>query len=449
MTEHRQNNRRIRPREAQQILMALEGGVVPRVGVQHLLVGRDRQVTEMIRILERVSLGESDLRVWVGDFGSGKSFMLRTIENLALAKNFVTATVDLTPTRRFQASDGKGIALYREVIARLRTRTSGEGNALATMLDQWLSETLTAAGFSLGQGQRLEPPEAQRLERLIMAKIAELPFAGMSFELGQCLARYARGMLEGDMTLRLQALRWLGGLIPTRTESKRELGIGQIVTDDCWLDLLFNLNALFRAIGYSGFVLNFDELVNLYKLPRQQTREQNYERILNLYNLCKTGAVQGLFINFGATRKTVYDERRGLSCYGALKGRFGIDREGLAELTNTHATVQTLKPLSPEEIFTLLEKLQEIFLVVHPGEMPFDERRIAAYMQAQLNRPGAQAFLTPRAVIKDFLELLALARQHESVGINALMARRFGEMGSVSREPDADDDGAIDGIEML
>lgn len=419
----------IRKREARQIIQALEGGIVPRMGLRHLLVGRSAQVAEVVDRLSRVEEGASDLMIWVGDFGSGKSFMLGAIQQLALQKNFVASTVDLTPSRRFQASDGKGLALYQEVIRRLQSRTAGEGNALARILDSWMM-SLEAEGGDV--------------EERILDTVADFQTGGLRYELGQALAIYARGRAEGETEERLQSLRWLGGQVPTKTESKRVLGISQIIQDDNWTLFLQNLAELFRVMGYAGLVVNFDELVNLYKLPRTQSRDQNYERLLNLYNDLKSDSVPGLFINLAATRKTVFDERRGMASYGALKSRIGAEEAAFKDLVDTSSTLQRLKPLTPEEIFTLLDKLQAVFLTLYPEGRAFEDKQIAAYMQAQLNRPGADEFLTPRAVIKDFLRLLQLARQNPTVSVDDLLLQRFGQMGRVVRDQDDHDDDLIE-----
>lgn len=417
--------RRIRPREADQLLKALEAGIVPRIGLSHTLVGRKGEVSEILRIFNNLLEGDSDFKLWVGDFGSGKSFMLGTIEQLGLEKNFVTSTVDLSPTRRFQASDGKAIALYQEIIRKLRTRTAQEGEAMAVILDQWL--------------YRLMDKEPNQVEYRIQETIANMKSAGFRYELGQAILAYYQGLKEDNMDQKLQALRWLGGLIPTVTESKRILGIGKIVKDSNWFDMTMNLTELFRACGYAGLIINFDEVVNLYKLPRAQSRDNNYERVLNMYNACKSNGVPGLFVNLGATKKTVFDERRGLSSYQALKSRLALD-ESYEDLVDVRSTVQLLKVLSPEEIFTLLDKLQSIFKILHKEARFFSPSQIQAYMEAQLNRPGAKEFLTPRAVIKEFLQILSLADQNQDISIDDLLERRFGGMGQVLPDEDNQDD---------
>lgn len=140
---------RINPKEASIIIKSLEGGVVPNLGVQHLLVGRNREVEEVIKILDNVADGESDIRFWVGDFGSGKSFMLATIEQIALQKNFVVSTLDLNPSRRFYATDRKAVALYTEIIDNIKTKTLKSGNVLSSIIEEWLNQIFSRVSEDL------------------------------------------------------------------------------------------------------------------------------------------------------------------------------------------------------------------------------------------------------------------------------------------------------------
>ena len=107
-----------------------------------MLVGRSNGVKEIIDTLQKLEEGNSDLRFWVGDFGSGKSFVLRTIESLALQKNFVVSTIDLTPTRRFYDSSGKALALYNEVVNKIVIKNNRDGNAIETIVQQWIQVLL-------------------------------------------------------------------------------------------------------------------------------------------------------------------------------------------------------------------------------------------------------------------------------------------------------------------
>lgn len=439
---------KVNPKEADNIIKALEGGIVPRRGIQHLLVGRNEEVQEIISILDSIIEGGSDIRFWAGDFGSGKSFMLRTIESLAIQKNFVVSTVDLTPTRRFYASDGKARALYSEIVDNIVVQTSQDGNAINTILEEWINRIIMdiSTRNNIPMNQLLMLDNKELVEKEILNITSSFNSVGLSYELGQAIAKYYEGIVEDNRVLKLKVLRWIRGDIDTKTESKKELGIERIVNDDNWYDAIKNLAELFSDIGYSGFVVNFDEAVNLYKLPLARTRERNYERILNIFNECKSNMARGLFINFGATRKTIFDENRGMSSYGALKGRLGTEDSMDSKLLNTNRTVLPLKPLSVEDIYTLLDNLINIYNIHYRENIYMTTEHIKMYMEEQLNRPGAAEFLTPRAVIKDYLEILDLIRQNSDESINNIIYAKFG------REPipvTKDEDNKDDEIEVL
>lgn len=439
---------RVNPKEADNIIKALEGGIVPRRGVRHLLVGRNEEVQEVISILDTIAQGDSDIRFWVGDFGSGKSFMLRTIESIALQKNFVVSTVDLTPTRRFYASDGKAKALYNEILDNILTQSSQNGNAIGTILEQWINQLAAelAAEREVSVSDMLSTENETIMTDRIIDITSSFSSSGLSFEFGQAIIRYYQGILGNDRILKLKALRWIRGDIDTKTEAKKELEIERIVSDDNWYDAIKNLSELFAQLGYSGFIINFDEAVNLYKLPLRQTRERNYEKILNIYNECKSSDAKHLFINFGATRKTVFDEQRGMVSYGALKGRLGDEAAMDSKLINTNRTVLPLKPLTNEEIFTLLEHLTTIYNIHYKTEINLSMEQIHSYMEEQLNRPGAAEFLTPRAVIKDFLEILDLVRQNPDETIDGIILSKFGKNAMPVEKDAANTD---DDIEVL
>ena len=409
------------------------------------MVGRSNEVKEIIETLQKLEDGNSDLRFWVGDFGSGKSFVLRTIESLALQKNFVVSTIDLTPTRRFYDSSGKALALYNEVVNKIVIKNNRDGNAIETIVQQWIQVLLEqiAAENSLTVPVLMEKSHWKLVENAILKTTNSFYSSGLSYEFGQALMKYFEGIAGDNMSLQIEAIRWIRGDITTKTEASKELGIKNVINDANYLIALKNLAELFLKIGYKGFVINFDESVNLYKLPRSLTREKNYEMILNLYNETKTNEAKGLFINFGATKNTVYDERRGLASYGALKTRFGNELMKNKDYVNVNSTVIDLKPLTPEEIFILLTKLLEIYNTAYQTTLTVQDSEIKQYMEDQLNRPGAAAFLTPRSVIKDYIEILSLQRQNSDHSFAQILADRFGRKPSVVAK-DADDHDEIE-----
>ena len=437
--------KKLRKKDAQTIIDSLEAGVVPVKGVQHVLVGRSNEVEEIITTLQKLEDGTSDLRFWVGDFGSGKSFVLRTIESLALQKNFVVSTIDLTPTRRFYDSSGKALALYNEIVNKITIKNNRNGNAIETIVQQWIQVLLDqiATEHNLSVAALMEKANWKLVQNVILKTTNSFYSSGLSYEFGQALIKYFEGIAQDNVSLQIEAIRWIRGDITTKTEASKELGIKNIINDSNYLIAVKNLAELFLKIGYKGFVINFDESVNLYKLPRSLTREKNYEMILNLYNETKTNEAKGLFINFGATKNTIYDERRGLASYGALKTRLGNELMKNKPYVNVNSTVIDLKPLTPEEIFILLNKLLEIYNTANQTTLSVTASEVQHYMEEQLNRPGSATFLTPRSVIKDYIELLSLLRQNPEHSFGQILAERFGRKATTVGK-DADDHDEIE-----
>ena len=130
---------RVPRRIASVIINSLKGGVVPRVGLPYITVGRQAEIEALLHDLELVGEGGASLRFLVGRYGSGKSFLLQTIRNHAMGKGFVVADADLSPERRLQGTKGQGLATYRELISNLSTKTRPEGGALTLILDRWIS----------------------------------------------------------------------------------------------------------------------------------------------------------------------------------------------------------------------------------------------------------------------------------------------------------------------
>lgn len=445
-------SKNIKPKLAKEVIQSLEAGVVPKKGLSHLLVGRNDEVKEIIKILDSVAEGNSDIRFWVGDFGSGKSFMLRTIENLAMHKNFVASTIDLSPGRRFNASDGKARALYQAIVDNISIKTAQNGKAIQAIFEEAINNTMQRVATEKGIGLKelFNKENSNLVKNEILNITTSFYSTGLSFEFGQAMNKYYEGLIINDSFLKTKALRWIRGDIRTKTEAKKELGINNIIDDDNWYSALKNLSELFNKLGYEGLVVNFDEAVNLYKIPRSNTRERNYEHILNMYNDFKTSEAPHLFVNFGATRNTVFDDYRGLSSYKALKTRLGNEDSMDSKLKNMNRTVLKMKPLSNEEIYTLLENITGIFNAANDTNIEVSLDDIHRYMEEQLNRPGADEFLTPRAVIKDYLEILDFLRQNEEYNASDIINIKYGEKAAaVEKDKDDTNDDLWDSLEVF
>ena len=415
----------IKPKEATSIINSLIGGVVPKIGIQHITVGRSEEINAFVSALEDVKNGHSMVKFWIGDFGSGKSFMLHLLNTVALKQKFVVANADFTPDNRLYSNDGKGVALYSAIMDNIAIQTKPEGGALPTLMEKWIEQIVakTAEGNKIPLTEIRNEKYLGLIQTNIMKTINEITDVG-GFDFGMVVMKYYEGYIKDDEQLRRSALKWLKGEYRTKTEAKQDLGVREIINDLNYYDMLKNFCKLFVSMGYNGFMVNLDEAVNLYKISTSVMREKNYEKILTIYNDCFQGKVTNLFFNFAGTREVLENERRGFFSYQALKSRLETNKFETAEIRDFAQPVIRLMPLDHNEIFVLLNKLKAIFDFNYKTEINIEDSDIQQFMEELFNKPGASEFLTPREVIRDFLNILNIIRQNPTVDKNRL----FGEL---------------------
>lgn len=403
----------IKPKEATAVINSLIGGVVPKLGVQHITVGRSNEVTMVIQSLEEVKNGHSMMKYWIGDFGSGKSFMLHLLNTVALKQKYVVTTTDFTPHTRLYSNDGKAQALYAALMNNIAIQTRPEGGALHILLEKWIEKVImqTAGEHNISLTEIRNPQYFERIERGIMQTINEISDVG-AFDFGIAIVKYYEGFIRQDDTLKKNALRWLKGEYTTKTEARKDLGVGEIVNDRNYYDMLKNFCRLFVSIGYSGLVINLDEAINLYKIHNPGMRQKNYEKMMSIYNDCFQGKIEHLFINVAGTTEVLEDPKKGFYSYNALKTRLQVNKFETAQLRDYAQPVIRLMPLSHDEIFILLKNLKTIFDFNYNTQLDFSYKDIHLFMEEMYNKPGASEFLTPREVIRDFLNILNILRQN-------------------------------------
>jgi hypothetical protein len=434
---------KIKPKEATSIINSLIGGVVPKIGVQHIAVGRSEEINAVVAALEDVKNGHSMVKFWIGDFGSGKSFMLHLLNTVALKQKFVVANADFTPDNRLYSNDGKAVALYTSIMDNVSIQTKPEGGALPTLLEKWIEQVIskTAEENNISLTEIRNENYLSLIQTNIQKTINEITDVG-GFDFGLVVMKYYEGYIKDDEQLRRNALKWLKGEYKTKTEARQDLGIREIINDLNYYDMLKNFCKLFVSMGYSGFMVNLDEAINLYKISNTAIREKNYEKILTIYNDCFQGKVANLFFNFAGTNEVLENQRRGFFSYDALKTRLVTNKYETAEIRDFAQPVIRLLPLDHNEIFVLLKNLKVIFDYNYKTELSINDYDIQQFMEELFNKPGASEFLTPREVIRDFLNILNIIRQNPTVDKTKL----FGELEiSDERPPEF----SLDSIEEL
>ncbi len=410
---------KIPKRIAATLINSLKGGVVPRIGLPYITVGRENEINALLHDVDIIADGGASFRFIMGKYGSGKSFLLQTIRNYVMDRNFVVCDADLSPERRLQGTKGQGLATYKELIRNISTKTRPEGGALTLILDRWINavQTETAAESDLTPDS-LEFEKA--VEKKIYAVINSLNEMVHGFDFSRLLTLYYRAFAEGDDETKGKVVKWFRGEYATKTEAKSELGVNIIITDEDWYEYIKLFSAFLKMAGYSGMLILIDELVNIYKIPNSITRQYNYEKILTMYNDTLQGKAKYIGIIMCGTPQCIEDTRRGVYSYEALRSRLAEGRFG-GEVSDMLAPVIKLSPLTYEEILVLIEKLEDIHSGLFGYENRLQQEDLIDFIKIEYSRVGADTNITPREVIRDFIELLDITYQNPQLDVRSLL----------------------------
>lgn len=394
---------RVPKRVAAVILNSLKGGVVPRIGLPYITVGREVEIRALLTDLSLIADGGASFRFLVGRYGAGKSFLLQTIRTHAMGEGFVVADADLSPERRLQGGQGQGLATYRELIRNISTKTRPEGGALNLILDRWVASC------------------ADVDESVVNAQLAPLEKMVHGFDFTHMLRRYRMAVSEGDEEAMSRVTKWIRGEYRTKSEARAELGSSTIISDDDWYDYVKLIARFLVCSGYKGMLVLIDELVNLYKIPNAITRQYNYEKILTMYNDTLQGKAQYLGMIMGGTPTSIEDRRRGVFSYEALRSRLAQGRFARDDLKDMLAPIIRLQPLTYEELLVLIEKLMQIHAGYFGWTPTLTENDLVDFLKIEFGRVGADTHLTPREVIRDFIELLDILCQNPDANVAELL----------------------------
>jgi hypothetical protein len=426
-------------RQANAIIQSMGGGVVPQEGIEHVVVGRVKEIRQLVEDLNRTADGLSCMKFLIGDYGTGKSFLATLTRYIAYKENFVVAYTDLTANRRLYAHDGKGVAAYSDLMQNLSTKSKPNGNALRPLIERWLSDVQQRVA-TLHDFDGIPDASDARFTRLVSAEVQsvfrEVQELSGGFDFATVLTKYYQAYLNGDEMTQEHAIKWLRGEYRTKTEAKKDLGVRDIIRDDNWFDYLKIMTKFITKVGYRGLLVLFDEAVNLYKIDHAGARGKNYERILEIYNECTQGRAEHLMVLFMGTTEFLEDERRGLFSYKALKSRLKPNQYETHEYRDLRQPVIKLAPLSAEELYVLLQKIRDIYAALYQVEnitALVSDDNILEIVQKALSRPGGVQFITPRELIREFIGILNVLHQNPEMDKGGIFMERLEAAGAESR----------------
>ncbi len=413
--ENRNNTPQVPRRILASLLSSVSAGVVPRAGAPYIAIGRKDEISAFLSDLEEINEGGGAMRFLIGRYGSGKSFLIQLVRGYALERDFLTADCDLSPERRLCGSGHGGISTYRELMKNLASKSSPDGGALSKIILRWtgkLRNELIESGISPDSAEL-----TRQLGRKVHAELDDLEFMVGGFDFARVVFEFYTASISDseDANAKMSAcLRWLRGEFATKTEAKNALGfpVSVIIDDDNWYDFIKLWAALSRKIGYRGLVVFIDECVNLYKIPNRISRENNYEKILSMFNDTLQGRAPGLDIIFGGTPQFLEDIRRGLFSYEALRSRLCDSRFALDGFKNLIGPVIRLRRLTDDELFALIQRITALYSQYYNWECTVTNEDRLKFLNICLSRAGADSMITPREMLRDYMTVLNILMQN-------------------------------------
>ena len=395
-------SRPIKAKERETIIQSLKSGVVPRAGLQHIQVGRSEELKSFINDINTIAEGGTSFRFVIGEYGSGKTFFMSLIRSIALEKGLVTMHADLSPTKRLHGSDGQPRMLLSEMVCNMATRTKPDGNALQNILERFISGAKEEASAS-----------GRDVYEVISEKLSELNDYTGGYNFISVIKKYLEGYETGNEQLMNDALKWLRAGYTTKTDSLRDLGIREFISDASFYNTLKLYSVLVRKAGYKGLMICMDEMVNLYKIPNSVSRKANYEEILSMLNNTLQGTFSNIGFVMGGTPEFLTDNLRGLYSYEALKSRLCENSfSKQLGLTDYNSVVLRLSNLTKEELYLLLVNLRHVFAGGDESKYLLPDEALLAFLHHCADKIGESYFRTPRTTIKSFLDLLSILEQY-------------------------------------
>lgn len=407
---------KIKRRERDAILQSLKSGVVPKIGLQYIQVGRKEEISAIIEDLERVEDGGAFIKFIIGKFGSGKSFFLSLTKTIALKKKFVVAQVDITPDHRLHGKDGQARALYAELMQSLSTNAKPNGGALESIIERWISEI----DFKIQSNNIFD----SNLKNEIYKELKPLQEIVNGYDFINVILKYLEAYSTNSEDLKSNSLKWLKAGYRLKSEASKDLGVKNIISDDNIYEYLKLFAKFVKIVGYSGLIVNIDEMIVLSeRLNNNIARNLNYEMLLRILNDCLQGTTSEIGFLFSGTDDFLEDQRRGLYSYEALATRLAVNEFAVNGINDFSGPLIKLENLSQNDFYILLLNIRNVFAEGDESKYLISDEGLEFFMEYLYKNLGTTFFSTPRDSIKKFVNLLSILEKNINLSWEELLEK--------------------------
>ena len=390
------------PARRHNILQALRRGTVPSDGLDQLAVGLDHLGPVIDQELSSVAAGAGMFKAVRGEYGSGKTFAARWIEQRALDAGFAVAEVQIsetdTPLHKLET-------VYRRTTEELRT-TSSPTRAFRDVLDAWLAAVdMDAEAAGRDRSDLIE-------ERLsAVAKVAPVfPLA---------LRGYLRAIEEDETEIADGLAAWLGGQGNVSSAVKRYAGIKGELDKVTATGFLRGLIEILRGAGQSGLLLVLDEVETLQRM-RTDTREKSLNALRQWLDEISNDRYPGLYLLITGTT-AFFEGGQGIKRLQPLYDRLRVDFSGDPRWDNPRAVQIRLQSFDHARLVDAGCRVRDLFVDGLAEDeakaarvaTKVDDAYVASLADAVAGELGGRVGVAPRIFLRTVVDVLDRVELHE------------------------------------
>ena len=386
----------ISPEKRKEIISALRKGTVPQRGLDFLAVGLHRFQDVIDSELEDVGSGGAIFKAVRGEYGCGKTFFGRWIQEQAKQNGFATAEVQIseteTPLHRLET-------VYRRAMEQLSTSDCFLG-AFRSVLDGWfygLEEDVIAEGnIDASNEQAL----AERADELLEQRLVDVTRATPQF--AAALRSYRTAQRENDHATAEGLAGWLAGQPHIASAIKRKAGVKGDVDHFAALSFLRGLLLILRDSGYSGLVLVLDEIETIQRV-RSDVREKGLNALRQLLDDVDSGRFPNLYVVITGTT-AFYEGPQGIKRLEPLAQRLHVDFQTDAKFDNPRAVQIRLNTFDHDRLLEVGVKVRELYAAdctaLERVKRLANDEYIETLAKSLTGRLGGKVGIAPRLFLK-------------------------------------------------
>jgi len=384
-------------RRRRDVLDALRRGTVPTHGLDVLAVGLDRFEAAIGEELEQVAGGGAVFKAVRSEYGSGKTFFARWLEERARKRGFAASEVQLseteTPLHRLET-------VYRRLAEGLST-SEFPASALRPILDSWLyaleQDVLRGARVPESDSAGLDTAVDELLER----RLAEVSRVTPAF--ASALRGYRRAVSSGEAGYAEGLAAWLGGQPHVAAEVRRYAGLRGDLDHFGALGFLQGLLTVLRDSGHAGMVLVLDEVETLQRM-RSDSRDRALNAMRQLIDDIDSGRFPGLYLLITGTA-AFFEGPQGAQRLTPLAQRLATDFTTEARFDNPRAVQLRLPEFTLARLGELGRKVRDLYAIDSSGRVAelADDQYISDLASALAGRLGGRFGVAPRIFLKKLI----------------------------------------------